>query len=53
MNARTKFWLKVALTVTSPVWCVPYSLGFAVFFLGSFVWLGCSLMVEEYTEQRE
>lgn len=46
MNARTKFWLKVALTVTFPVWVLPAVAISAAVLILYFVWGAASCLVD-------
>lgn len=52
MNARTKFWLKVALTVTFPAWILPAAVLGIVSLLGCLVWSACCDMVDDLTRPR-
>jgi len=46
MTARQKFWLKVVLAVTFPLWVMPASIGLIVFMLGLLTWEMVSAIVE-------
>lgn len=46
MTARQKFWLKVVLAVTSPLWVLPVGMMGAVFVFGLVCWETASDLVE-------
>ena len=46
MTDRQKFWLKVVLTVTFPLWVVPFAIAVLVFGFGFCIWSAISDMVD-------
>ena len=46
MTTRRKFWLKVVLAVTFPLWMLPAAIAGAVFVLGLVAWEVASDIVE-------
>jgi len=52
VNDRTKFWLKVALTVTFPAWILPALVLAAVALLVGLIWACCCSMVDDLTRPR-
>lgn len=53
MTARQKFWLKVVVAVTFPLWIAPaVAIGAAVL-LYSLIWASVSYAIDEFTGPRK
>ena len=50
MTTRQKFWLKVALTATFPVWCLPVCVAAMVAFFFSLAFAVISDAVDDFTK---
>ena len=46
MTGKQKMWLKVLLTVTFPIWCVPYMLFWALILALDLVWEAVSELID-------
>lgn len=53
MTTRQKFWIKVVLTVTLPVWLIPVALMGSIAILGYGAWMLCGDMVDDLTGPSE
>lgn len=52
MTTRQKFWLKVVLAVTFPLWVVPTVIAGSMYLFGCLIWMAVDDIVESKSRAR-